>query len=363
MATLQLFVDGSAVDAGFLASLSRLEVEENLELPSAIELQIPVTRQDDGELGIVGDARFRPFANIAVVIKAEGQSAQCIFDGVVLSHRVHLTSGTAGSSVAVWGEDASWLMNLEEKVKEWTDVTDASVANTIFGDYGIEPAGANMQGDSAMHTESGHTLMQRGSDIQFLRTLARRNGKLCWVASKSAPGERVGFFIKPDVESAPVATLTPFNDEDGNVDALDFEWNVAAPSAVVARQATFTDAGEDGAGVEAEESGIAPLAARDLATFAGKPMTMLLATTVDDQGELKMRAESLLRESGWFVRCRGETQLVRLNKVLRPGNVVSVTRAGATHSGRYFVWSVRHTITTDAHRMQFVLVRNAVGGG
>jgi hypothetical protein len=31
------------------------------------------------------------------------------------------------------------------------------------------------------------------------------------------------------------------------------------------------------------------------------------------------------------------------------------------HSGKYFVWSIRHTITQDTHRMRFVLTRNAVG--
>ena len=35
--------------------------------------------------------------------------------------------------------------------------------------------------------------------------------------------------------------------------------------------------------------------------------------------------------------------------------------AGSLNSGKYFVWSVRHTIDKDSHRMKFVLVRNAVG--
>lgn len=362
MSTLQLFVDGSAASADFIASLVRLEVEDNLDTPSAIELQVPVTRDADGELTVIGDARFRPFSTIAVVVKPDGKPPQCIFDGLVLSHRLHLTSGTSGSSVVIWGEDASWLMNLEEKVKEWSDVTDASVANTIFGDYGIEPAAANMDGDSATHTESGHTLMQRGSDIQFLRMLARRNGKLCWVAAGRAAGQRTGYFIAPNVESEPVATFAPFGADGGNVETLDFEWDVTVPSAVLARQASFTDSDEDGAGVHAEESGVAALASRNLASFAGRPYTVLLATTVDDQGELKMRAESLLRESGWFARCRGDAELARVRNVIRPGDVVAITHAGATHSGRYFVWSVRHTISTDSHRMRFLLVRNAMGG-
>ena len=48
------------------------------------------------------------------------------------------------------------------------NLTDADVANSIFGDYGFTPAPENSDDDSPSHVESGHSLMQRGSDIQFL---------------------------------------------------------------------------------------------------------------------------------------------------------------------------------------------------
>ena len=46
--------------------ISRLEVEENADLPGAISLQLPVAAED-GELTWVGDSRIAPYANIAVV--------------------------------------------------------------------------------------------------------------------------------------------------------------------------------------------------------------------------------------------------------------------------------------------------------
>jgi hypothetical protein len=41
---------------------------------------------------------------------------------------------------------------------------------------------------------------------------------------------------------------------------------------------------------------------------------------------------------------------------------VGVQGVGAMYSGTYLVWSVRHTIEASAHKMNFVLLRNAVGG-
>jgi phage protein D len=341
--------------------MTSLEVEENVDLPGAIQLSLPVNATDAGDLAFVNDATLQPFATVAVVAAVEGKADECIFDGFVLSHKLHLETGTTGSMLEVWGQDASWLMNLEEKVKEWTDVTDAAVASSIFGDYGISPASENTQDDSPSHTEDGHTLMQRGTDIQFLRTLGRRNGKLVRVACAGQPGQRTGYFAKPKLDGDPVLTLTINDPENWNVRALDVEWDVTRPSKVKASQALFNDSSEDGASGDASDSGLDPLADRGISSFSGKDITVLLTAPVDEAGELSLRAKALLRDAGWFVRCEGETDVARLKAVLRAGAVVQVAGIGSLNSGKYYVWSVRHSLTADSHKMKFVLVRNAVG--
>jgi phage protein D len=357
----QLIINGTPVDDAFYTDVGGLEVEENVDLPGAILIKLPVSSDGNGDLTYVSDDRVQPFATVAVVAQQEDEPDQCIFDGFVLASKLHVTTGGVGCTLQVWGQDASWLMNLEDKVKEWVDVTDASVANAIFGDYGITPADENTDDDSPSHPESGHSLMQRATDIQFLRQLARRNGKYCRVACRDKPGERTGYFVKPGVEGDPVLTITLNDAASANVSSLDFEWDVARPSAVQASQALLTDPSEDGASGDSDDSGLAPLDERALADFAGKPISTRLTAPVDDAGELTLRAQGLLRESGWFARCEGEVDAGRLKAVLRAGTVVQVDGAGSLNSGKYFVWSVRHTFTADAHKMRFVLVRNAVG--
>ncbi|MDT7543565.1 MAG: hypothetical protein QOE33_3469 [Acidobacteriota bacterium] len=361
--TFTILMDGTPADDDFYTGLSSLEVEENLDLPSAIQLSLPVSSTGEGELTFVSDGRLRPFANLAVEVTVEDKGDYCIFDGYVLSHKLHLQTGTTSSTLQVWGQDASWLMNLEEKTREWTDVTDASVANNIFDAYDISPAPQNTDDDTPSHTESGHTLMQRASDIQFLRGLARRSGKLCWVACADRHGERIGYFTKPNLDGDPLVTLT-LNDPDGawTVQSLDFDWDVTRPTVVAASQTLFNDNTPEGVSAGATDSGLDPLDERSLEEFSGKTMSVLLTSPgVDDGGELQLRAQALLREAGWFMRCEGETDVARLNALLRAGMVVMVNAAGTLYSGKYFVWSVRHTISKDAHKMKFVLVRNAMG--
>ena len=61
------------------------------------------------------------------------------------------------------------------------------------------------------------------------------------------------------------------------------------------------------------------------------------------------------------MRCEGATDASRLGSIIRAGTIAQINAAGTLHSGNYFVWSVKHHITSDKHEMKFVLVRNAVG--
>ena len=134
-------------DDGVLRPLGVLEVEENADLPGAIQLTLPIASHGPrGHGGPHGGRRrsLRPYARIAVVVNVDGGGTDaCIFDGYVLSHKIHLDRGTTAATLQVWGQDASCLMNLEEDVKEWPDRPTARSPTTSSADYGFEKAAEN----------------------------------------------------------------------------------------------------------------------------------------------------------------------------------------------------------------------------
>jgi hypothetical protein len=144
------------------------------------------------------------------------------------------------------------------------------------------------------------------------------------------------------------------------VPVLDFSWDATRPSSVAARQASLTDDDQDGVSADSSDSGLPPLDAQALSAFAGRDKSVIL-TAAADTAELPGRAAGLLREAGWFARCEGTADVNVLKQVLRVGTVVTVQGCGSLLSGPYLVWSVRHSITTQAHAMAFTLVRNAMG--
>ncbi len=358
--TFDILANGaSATD--FVSAFAELEVEENADLPGAFSLTLPVTRTDTGDLDVVDDQRLAPLANLAVTARADDGETHCLIDGFVLSHAAHLDGRAAASTLKVWGLDATWSMNMEEKTREWVDMTDGAVANTIFGEHGVDPADVNLDDDSPSHTEDNHSLMQRATDAQFLRMLARRSGKLFRVFCTDTPGKRTGWFGKPKLDGDPVTVLSLDDTASAAVGPLEISWDVMRPTAVTAGQKLLTETDPDSVGGTTTDPALPLLEQRGLADFAGSPVTALLGPAVDDGGELTQRAQAVLREAGWFVRCTGRVDANRLGSILRVGTVVRLDAAGTVHSGKYFVWSVRHKINAERHLMEFVLVRNAVG--
>jgi hypothetical protein len=364
MSTLfDILVSGtSAKDFG--ADMVALEVEENADLPGAFSLTLPVAVTANGDYDTVSDPRLAPLSNICVTAQAADGITHCLIDGYVLAQDIHLDTGTSKSTIKVWGQDASWLMNTNEQAKQWVDVTDGSVANSIFGNYGFTPDPSNTDDDSGAYSEDTATLMQRATDAQFLRALAKRAGKWFRVFCTDTPGQRTGFFASPDLSAAPLITLILNDASAANIATLNIAFDVMRPSSVNAYQALFSDAKGDttGAGGNFTDTGLPSMSDQDLAALSGSnAVTAVLTTTGSDSGTITQRATSLLREASWFVRAEGSTNADTLGSILRVGNVVAVNAAGAVHSGNYVVWSVRHKITKQTHDMAFTLMRNAIG--
>jgi hypothetical protein len=381
----QLLLGGQQAEVTLYTLIVSIDVDESMDMPAAIQITLPISRDNSGELTYVADPRFGPLAPVAVVTTAGGTGSQgvatgavgavaaavgsgsappgtqCIFDGYLLSQKVHLETGTTNATLTVWGQDACWLMNQTETVREWVDVTDADVAASIFGDYGITPSDQNTSDDSPSHTEDTHSLMQRGTDIAFLRMLARRGGKVCRVACADQPGVRTGYFAVPKLDGDAAVTVALNDPTNWTISAIDLEWDASLPTSVVGRSALFSDSDPNGAVGDSSDSGLRSLGDRTLVAFTGKPMTVMLTTAVDSAGELTQRARGLLRETGWFARCEAEADADRLGVVLRAGMLVALAGVGALHSGTWLVWTVRHRLTREAHKMNFTLLRNAIG--
>ncbi len=95
--------------------------------------------------------------------------------------------------------DASVLMDREEKLKDWPNKKDSDIASEIIASYGLTP---EVDDTEVIHDEALSTIIQRESDMQFLKRLALRNGFACHVQGDTA------FFKKPLLDDPPQPVLS-----------------------------------------------------------------------------------------------------------------------------------------------------------
>ena len=90
--------------------------------------------------------------------------------------------------------DATLLMNLQEKVMAWPNLPDGAIAPAIFGRTRSSRACSRRR---RCWSSPRDRPIQRGTDIRFLRRLARRNGFDCFVQPEPITGLDQGFFRPP----------------------------------------------------------------------------------------------------------------------------------------------------------------------
>jgi len=343
-------VDGTVDDS--LAAATWVEVHERLGRPAVYRLRFEF-EATAGDFGQLVDDRLSAGSELSVLVPGVSGN-ECLVAGPVGAQRVHFEHGGAGSYVEVRGSDTSITMDREARSAIWSDLTDSDAVTSVVASYGLTP---DVESTSAGHYESKHTLVQRESDLSFVRRLARRNGFAFWVSS-DATGISTAHFRKPPTSGPAAVTLT-INKEPPHLRSLDLSWDAERPTSVEGVQVDLnTKADLDGA---MAESPLDALGSDDLAAITGDTRSMFLAAPVDDAGDLRARSAGALTESYFFVRATGETTRERLGRPIRAHTVLELQGAGSRHSGAYLVAGVRHTIDAGSHRMEIELLRNAWG--
>jgi phage protein D len=330
-----------------------VEVHECMGETTTYRIRYGIDISEEGDFAALTDARLDPGSELAVIAPLQGKNHYLV-KGPVTGQHAHYAHGGGGSYVEVHGADSSVVMDRETKAVLWADVTDSDAVSTIVGQYGYTP---DVSPTQAGHFEQKHALVQRNSDLRFVRQLARRNGFLFWI-SWDASGAGTAHFKRPSLDGDAVINLD-INLSTNNLAAVDLTWDVERPTSVVAAQLNLNDKSTIEGDVA--RSPLNTLGTASLADITGDPRSVQVVAPVDDAGDLHARGEGALIEAGWFVRATCQTSVNALGTILRPNTIVNLRGVGKRHSGKYYVASVRHVIDSSAHAMDVELIRNGWG--
>jgi phage protein D len=354
-----LTIGGANASSAVLGAVKQIEVEDHASMADMLRLKLSVAvREDGGGWTVLDDELFTRLAKLRLSVTVGTGSAIPLLDAYVIDVDTSF-SEPGNSEMVVTAMDPTVLMHLDEKVRSWPSMKDSDVATAIFGDsaYGFSPV---VESTGYSRDEQDHTLVQRGSDIQFLQQLADRNGFECFVALNDA-GVVEGHFHPPKPDAQPQSTLTVNMGSATNVNRFKARYDMLGPA--VAKAATIdpddasSQSGDAKTPAKTEDMGEAP------STPSDRPRTVLLSQLgMAQSGEIQRYAQSVVDRSSWSIVAEGELSTVAYAKVLRAKQPVMVRGVGQQFSGRYYVERVLHTITGDGSWTQkFTLRRNATG--
>lgn len=338
-------LDGDQLSDDDLRSLVEVQIEESLDVAEAATLVARLEADPSGEWRSVLDPLLTPSTPIVAQVKRGDVTYR--FEG--RSTEASWTIDPEGASrLSVTAVDRTLELDLEEKVVAWPGTSDSDIANTIFSSYYFD---VDIESTPAGPDPDVHVVLQRGSDMAFLRALAAKWGYATFLEATETG--IVGHFRSIDPLADPQGELSlGFGADAQRVSA---SANLVEGQRVkVSRIPALSDSAQtaDSAGEDQ---------AQGSHTLGG--LATMLLTPDDVTGEIdpSSTAQALARHSAFAVQLTVEIDADRVGLLLRARKPVLVGGLGSSLSGRWLVQRVRHIVTLERHRQHVTLVRNALG--
>jgi phage protein D len=304
----------------------------------------------DGDFPLLRDEHLDPEKELAVMVMVD-MVPKFLVSGPVMRQEISIPHGGSGGELDVMGGDHCVTMDREDKAKIWNNVTDSLAVTAVLAEHRLVP---DVGVTTTLHTEFKHALVQRETDLRFVRRLARRNGFWFWITSE-APAVNIGHFKRFAPGGAADVELK-INTKDANIDRVTIEWDSERPVAATMKQVDLASKNVIDGSVD--RSPLSGLASKPLADVVNEKRSVHIAVPADSAGDLTARAEALLIDHGWFVSARVVARMSVLKKLVRAHAVASLAGVGKRHSGNYVVSRVIHDIDAADHVMTIELMRN-----
>jgi phage protein D len=332
--------------------LVEMVVEEDHRMAAVFRIKVSIRLQEDGHWTYLDDSRIKLWSKVTIAANTSDQD-QKLITGYITHLKPHFEADENNSFLEICGMDPTSLMSIEEKIKDWPNKTDSNIAKEVFGKYKLTP---KVDDTGITHDDTVSTIIQRETDIQFLKRLARRNGFECFAKDDT------GFFRKPVLTDPPQPVLAVHFGSETNVTSFEGQINALRPTAVEMHQI-------DTIGKQLQDSTAASASlrqlGRDSAASLSPPQSIsarLFVRQAIATGEPEMNnlVQAVFDEAAWLIQVSGEIDTATYGAVLQTRQLVPVKGVGELFSGLYYVTSVKHVFTMDSYTQQFTARRNGM---
>lgn len=334
-----------------------ITVEQEVDMACEARIEVPVCVDDNGNWRGEDEDFMNSFSRVRVEIKNGDGPFVPLIDGPIVGYDSERNPEPGQSSITLMVQDDSVYLNREKSVSIFENRLDHEIAGQIFSDFGRWIASTQIEQTPASGSSLPPVVVQRGTAMQILRSIARRQGMHAYVLPGDSPGQSIGCFksFPTETDGLPPFILLASN---RNIDTFNITNNAQRPATVRAATLHITDRtvitssfgapdldllGDEAASEDTESESAVHL----LPPYQGESVDLDQAVLAEAQN------------ASYAFEATGSVLGGCYPGVLQPYRVVTL-RAGSTSlSGDYLINKVTHSLTRSAYSQSFSLKRNA----
>lgn len=354
---LRIFLNGQAASDEQLALLREVRVDQAIGVASEGEIDIDLALGDDGVWSNIDAPFAQAFQRVRVEVRVGAGDYNALIDGPIVAQRFEMSASPGDSAMTLVVHDDSVLLSQTERVALFEDMAAHEIAQALISEGGLTP---DVQSVPAAGGAQTRFVVQRGTAMQLLRDLARRNGMYVQVKPGELPGQSVCVFARPSLATDDAAELLLIGSE-RNVQKFSAQFDALQPLAARAGSVRVSD--KQLLDSQSDRPELDPLG--DEATHDQVPSgaLTLLHDAREEQSDLDAATVAAVDLSSFAYTASVDLDANDYDQSLAPYRVVNVAGTGTQLGGAYLVSRVQHVIGDGNYRQHLTLKRNARSAG
>jgi len=332
-----------------LERIEEIEVTQEMDAIWEARVRLGMCLDERGNWQHRADA-FAPFSRVRVELDPGSGTFVPLIDGPVASFDSEMDSQPGRSTMTLVVRDDSVFLNRTEAVETFENRRDSDLADELFR-RATQIKHTQVEPTTATHPAT----TRRGTEMQFLRELARASDRHAYVLPGEKPGESIGCFL-PDPEDAGSLPKLVLLGDGRNLSNATVDEDPEGPERTRGRTMRVGDMSEVSFETSASDLGLM----RDLPAVPEDLTPLRLLPPGDSSREDPEAAvTSRARTAGYAFRLASQVIPGCYGAVLTPYQKVAVEAGATPYSGDYLITKVVHRITLSVYTQELEAKSNS----
>lgn len=351
----RMYFDNAPATREQLDRVEEITVEQRVDMVWEARFQLPICTDENGKWTGEDEEFLTSFGRVRIEVDG-GTGFTPLIDGPIVGTDSEMSSEPGQSAITVHVHDDSVYLNRRDSLSRFDNRLPHEIAAQLFGDI-EQLASTEIEETPAAANGLPPVEVQRGTEIQILRKLARCRGMHAYVLPGAELGESIGCFKKFPTEMdglPPLILLGP----DRNLESFHVKDDAQRPTSVEAQELNIADKVVTRAAVKFRDLQLLGKEGALTKESAGAGRVLPPGC-----GDVREAVRGAAEQASYSFSASGAVMGDCYTGVLSPYRLVTVKGVNRRLCGNYVIEKVTHTLTRAQYSQSFSLLRNAVSEG